>query len=420
MVFTARAAFKNQVWFDFDAAAFGEMDVPTAPRLPTAKAAESSVPKLWENDDLEQPEDGTSNDDAKGFTANEDATGLTANDDAIGCTANEDANGFTANGDSLGNYERQAGEDAYGSGRLDDQSLQRALVGGGSQGGDTCLEDAYARYIGELEHEAAATASMETAISQRQAAVYGESDRRRSQHQHEVKELQRFIKDQMAAKAAERDAAAARARALAAETSLQSSAAILTRDAGVAEVLGAPKPLPEVDTSQMSPRAVMVHRMRTKITDGGIRGKGQGPLSRNQLLASLQGQIGAKESLGRSRKEYELEEERRYLEHVKAEMHLHATHARAAELGKQRDLLAAWERDGHLKNLNKLKSLGPSAMRDYARDVLTDAPATSAAAAAPGSSSARLSRGADSTRMGMASRSSARASLSVGFDPRST
>jgi hypothetical protein len=351
---------------------------------------------------VDQPEDDTSNDAAKGFAVI------------------ADAKGFVATAEFLGNCERQAGEDAYSSGRTDDQSLQRALIGGGSGGGDTCLEDAYARYIGELEHEAVATASMETAISQRQAAVYGESDRRRSQHQHEVQELQRFIKDQIAQKAAGRNAAAARARALAVETALLSSAAILTRDAGVAEVLGAPEPLPQVDTSQMSPRAVMVYRMRTNITDGGIRGKGQGPLSRNQLLSSLQGQIGAKESLGRSRKECELEEERRYLEHVKAEMHLHASYARAAELGKQRDLLASWERDGHLRNLNKLKSLGPAAMRDYARDVLTGTPAASATAAMPGTSSALLSCGPDSTRVKMASRSSARASLSVGFDPRST
>ena len=106
----------------------------------------------------------------------------------------------------------------------------------------------------------------------------------------------------------------------------------------------------------------------------------------------------------RSRKELDLEEERRYLEHVKAEMHLHATYARAAELSKQRDLLAAWEREGHLKNLTKLKSLGPSAMREYARDVLAGTPGT----VAPGSSSARLAT-PDVTQSGMSSsRASAR------------
>lgn len=65
-----------------------------------------------------------------------------------------------------------------------------------------------------------------------------------------------------------------------------------------------------------------------------------------------------------------MEEERRYLEHVKAEMHLHSTYSKASELAKQRDLLAAWERDGHLKNLNKLKPLGSKAMKEYVTEVV--------------------------------------------------
>ena len=43
------------------------------------------------------------------------------------------------------------------------------------------------------------------------------------------------------------------------------------------------------------------------------------------------------ESLARARTSASLEEERRFLEHVKAEMHLHATYAKAAELSKQVD-----------------------------------------------------------------------------------
>ena len=192
------------------------------------------------------------------------------------------------------------------------------------------------------------------------------------------------------------------------------AAAILTRDAGVADVLGS-KPLPPVDEAGLSPRALMVHRMRSKITDGGIRGKGEGPLSRAQLLASLQGQMGAKEALARNQRESDLDEERRYLEHVKAEMHLHATYSKAAELSKQRDLLAAWERDGHLKNLNKLKSLGPAAMRGYVRDVLAPTPAHTSASAAR---SASWAQGADGGLGATTGRSSARSGLGVGFDPR--
>lgn len=368
--------------------------------------AQSTVPALWENNNdppvaPDQPEVDNTNDAAYDFeTANVRRELLDPEE-------------------LMMNAERSTGGDDHISKIGNDSTLQRAFVGSGSHGGNTCLENAYSRYIGELEQEAAATASMEAAISQRQAAVYGESDRRRSKHQQEVRELQRFIKDQMAAKAAEREAAAARARALGEKTALLSSADILTRDAGVAEVLGAPKPQPEVDTSQMSPRAAMVHCMQTKITDGGIRGKGQGPMSRSQLLTSLQGQIGAKESLSRSRKESELDEERRYLEHVKAEMHLHSTYARAAELGKQRDLLAAWERDGHLKNLNKLKNLGPAAMRDYAQGIISGTPKTSSLTATPNMASTRPSSSSlNSSRPDNSGRLPARVPFSVGFDPR--
>jgi len=174
----------------------------------------------------------------------------------------------------------------------------------------------------------------------------------------------------------------------------------------------------------------MVHRMRSRITDGGIRGKNKGGTDRHHLLAMLQGQIGAKESLARSRKEAELEEERRYLEHVKAEMHLHSTYTKSSELTKQRDLLASWERDGHLKNLNKLKNLGPKAMKDYAKEVLNpNLPET--ITSGPGLSSGRDSgRGVggserydqplSSSRSNMSQLSSSKnRNMSVGFDPRS-
>ena len=36
----------------------------------------------------------------------------------------------------------------------------------------------------------------------------------------------------------------------------------------------------------------------------------------------------------------------------------------------QRDLLASWERDGHLKNLGKLRVLGPQAMHEYVKEVV--------------------------------------------------
>ena len=68
----------------------------------------------------------------------------------------------------------------------------------------------------------------------------------------------------------------------------------------------------------------MVHRMSRKVSAGGLKGKAQKKPSSTQLLSSLQAQIGEKEHKNTFGKRAELEEERRYLEHVKAEMHLHA------------------------------------------------------------------------------------------------
>ena len=42
----------------------------------------------------------------------------------------------------------------------------------------------------------------------------------------------------------------------------------------------------------------------------------------------------------------------------------------AESLEKQRNLLAAWERDQHVRNLKKLQPFGPGAMRLYARETL--------------------------------------------------
>ena len=111
----------------------------------------------------------------------------------------------------------------------------------------------------------------------------------------------------------------------------------------------------------------------------------------------------------------------------------------------------AWERDGHLKNLHKLKALGPNALNQYANEILATPPPlegpsdattaapplqqhtaqhsggttaaalstrTSSGAAVPGSArSARSARSAlGSSRSDLAT-SGAR-SLAVGYDPR--
>ena len=93
---------------------------------------------------------------------------------------------------------------------------------------------------------------------------------------------------------------------------------------------------------------------------------------------------------------------------------------RAAELAKQRDLLAAWERDGHLRNMQKLKELGPVALREYVADVMA-APASEGSFS---SSSARTSAAATTAAAATTTGSvgggamSGRSGGAVGFDPR--
>lgn len=273
------------------------------------------------------------------------------------------------------------------------------------------MEAAYQRLLSNMERDAAATEAMERAISERQAAVYGQADRRKAEHKAHIHDIQRTIKDQMS----ENEARRRQAEEERMRPSSLSAAPILTRDAGVADILGASPLPPIVDESLLTPRSLMVHRMRSRITDGGVRGKSKATTDRAELLASLKEQIGSKESFAKSRKEAEKEEERRYLEHVKAEMHLHTTYSRSNELTKQRDLLTAWERDGHLKNLNKLRSLGPSAMQSYAREVLAPVNVATMAATSKGAGSEMT---AMSLQRGTTGSISGRRSTGVGFDPR--
>jgi len=315
-------------------------------------------------------------------------------------------------GEGQGEDYGESGGGGGGEGEESDDPIKRALIG---RGGDACLEHAFARYLGEMEADALNNERLQASITKRQAQVYGEADRRRDEHKRQVVELQDSIKTQMAEKKAER---ARDVQGL--ETELHhADLPILTRDAGVAEALNATPAPEEVDEGMLTPRSLMVHRMRNTITDGGVRGRRPEGISQGQLLASLQGQIGAKSSLRKHRKESSMHEERRYLEHVKAEMHLHSTYSQASELSKQRDLLAAWERDGHLKNLHKLKPLGTQAMKEYVAEVVhTAASQGSGSQGSSGGGGEGKKKGGRSTfRESMASARGGKG-VGVGFDPR--
>jgi TolA-binding protein len=85
-----------------------------------------------------------------------------------------------------------------------------------------------------MEDDAASVERLNAAISERQTRVYGEADQRRDAHKKQVKELQDFIKTQMAEKKVERDEEGKeRMRPI---TGGPQNLPILTRDAGVAEV----------------------------------------------------------------------------------------------------------------------------------------------------------------------------------------
>ena len=55
------------------------------------------------------------------------------------------------------------------------------------------------------------------------------------------------------------------------------------------------------------------------------------------------------------------------------EIDLEAIQRRAEHLSKQSNLLESWERDAHIRNLQKLKSTGANAVKDYIYVNLPDA-----------------------------------------------
>jgi len=58
-------------------------------------------------------------------------------------------------------------------------------------------------------------------------------------------------------------------------------------------------------------------------------------------------------------------EEREYLDHIAMEMDLKNVADHMTHLEKQQQLLSAWERDGHVRNLKRLQSNGVSSIRQY-------------------------------------------------------
>ena len=91
------------------------------------------------------------------------------------------------------------------------------------------------------------------------------------------------------------------------------------------------------------------------------------------LKKDLKYQIAFNERKAALEKAKKLEEEKDYLDHVAMEIDLEAIQTRAEHLAKQSSMLESWERDAHIRNLQKLKQTGANAIKDYIYINLPDA-----------------------------------------------
>lgn len=124
-------------------------------------------------------------------------------------------------------------------------------------------------------------------------------------------------------------------------------------------------------------------------------------VDKSELCGMLMTQMSKKEEDARGERERKLEEERAYLDHIAIELDMQNAADRANHLSKQSELLEAWEREGHVKNLKKLQASGINAVHGYIRSNLMEGTPDVMGR----SYSAR-------------SQNSARANMSVGYDPR--
>lgn len=93
---------------------------------------------------------------------------------------------------------------------------------------------------------------------------------------------------------------------------------------------------------------------------------------RQELAKELQSQIQRNHAKKVEDRRTSLDEEREYLDHVAMELDLQYAAERATHLDKQRVLLEAWEKEGHLRNLKKLQSCGASTINAYLDSNMSD------------------------------------------------
>lgn len=86
---------------------------------------------------------------------------------------------------------------------------------------------------------------------------------------------------------------------------------------------------------------------------------------KQEMLNGLQKQIETTNNLIKLKKNEALAEENKRLQVLKNDLELDRLQMKANHLEKQRDLLEAWERDAHVKNLQKLTNKGSEAVKVY-------------------------------------------------------
>eukprot|EP00597_Dinobryon_sp_UTEXLB2267_P007282 CAMPEP_0170084816 /NCGR_PEP_ID=MMETSP0019_2-20121128/19892_1 /TAXON_ID=98059 /ORGANISM="Dinobryon sp., Strain UTEXLB2267" /LENGTH=366 /DNA_ID=CAMNT_0010301041 /DNA_START=494 /DNA_END=1594 /DNA_ORIENTATION=- len=97
---------------------------------------------------------------------------------------------------------------------------------------------------------------------------------------------------------------------------------------------------------------------------------------RVKISKDLAEQISLNSKLKQKQKQDAVNKERDYLKQLSLEIDLHNAMERASHLEKQKTLLEAWEREGHIKNLRKVESYGKSAVNEYIQGNLAETTST--------------------------------------------
>jgi hypothetical protein len=148
--------------------------------------------------------------------------------------------------------------------------------------------------------------------------------------------------------------------------------------------------------------------------------------SRHVVSKILEDQIAKNAQDKERQRKQTLNAERAYLDRLAAEIELHNAMDRTTHLEKQRSLLEAWERDGHIRNLKKLQPFGVEPVQDYIqRNLVADPFATATGplnytstvprnnATAPASMMLKAT-----SELNKSSTLAGKLNMSIGYDPR--